>query len=409
MADAPQASAHNIFVGRQPIYDRDLNVHAYELLYRSSGANSAHVVDGDQATSQVILNTFVEIGLDTITGGHPAFINLTRSFMTGDHPLPFTPQQVVLECLEDIKPDSEAAAAIRRLADQGYTIALDDFVYRPEYDPMLEIAHVVKLEVMGLDHEQLEEILKPLRRFKLKLLAEKVETHEEFALCKELGFDYFQGYFFCKPLIIAGQRVPANRMAALQLMSRLQDPAVEFNELETLISRDVSLSYRLLRYINSALFSLPREVDSIRQAVVYMGQTAIRSWISLLIIAGIDDKPHELITTAMIRARMCERLAQRSHQPHTECYFTVGLFSALDALMNMPMPQLLDNLPLSAEVAAALLRHEGALGQALACVLAYEAGQWEQVNFMGLENEQYIETYIEAVNWAEQTSHELAD
>jgi EAL and modified HD-GYP domain-containing signal transduction protein len=364
-------------------------------------------MNGNQATSQVILNTFMEIGLDTIVGEKRAFINLTRDFFLQEYSAVFPAKRVVLEVLEDIPVDAALLAAVRRLSGQGYTIALDDFVYHERLRPLVELADIVKVDVLAMDRKTLCEHSVLLRQHNVRLLAEKVETREVFKFCKALGFDYFQGYFFCKPEVIKGQRVPANRLATLQLLARLRDPDVEFRELETLMSRDVALSYKLLRLVNSAFYSLPRKVDSLRQALSLLGTKFLTTWVSLLILAGFDDKPLELMVTAMVRAKMCELLAQALGRSDTDTFFTVGLFSALDALMDSSMEEILKSLPLSDDLAAALLRHEGRLGSALACVLAYERGNWPAVVCPGLDNAAITGAYLHAITWAAKTSATL--
>lgn len=398
----------DVFVGRQPIYTRQLDVFAYELLFRSGESNWADILDGDRATSQVILNTFMEIGLDTIVGQKPAFINLTRDFILQDYSQIFPAGRVVMEVLEDVLVDAELVEAVRRLSAQGYTIALDDFIYHERLQPLVEIADIIKVDVLALDHTALQEHVAILRQYQVKLLAEKVETQDEFKYCRDLGFDYFQGYFFCRPEVIKGQRMPANRLVTLQLLAKLQDPAADFRDLEELISRDVSLSYKLLRIINSAFYSLPRKVDSLGRALFMLGTRSITTWVSLIILAGIDDKPHELMVTAMMRAKMCELLAQALGQAGKDTFFTVGLFSALDALLDSPMEEILQSLPLSDHITAALLSYEGLLGAALRCVLAYERGDWHEVHCPSLDRAVITDAYLQAIAWATETSSRLA-
>jgi EAL and modified HD-GYP domain-containing signal transduction protein len=239
------------------------------------------------------------------------------------------------------------------------------------------------------------------------LLAEKVETLDDFTYCKALGFDYFQGYFFCKPEIIKGHRAPANRLTTLQLLAKLRDPTVDFRELEELISRDVALSYKLLRLVNSTLYALPRKVDSLQQALHLLGTEFITTWVSLIILSGIDDKPHELMMTAMVRAKMCELLAQSLGHTDTAAFFTAGLFSALEALMDGTGEEVLRSLPLSDDLMAALLRYEGVLGAVLHCVLAYERGDWHVVSCPGLDKTTIAYAYLQAFNWAFKMSARL--
>lgn len=397
----------DIYIGRQPIFDRDLNVFAYELLFRSGTQNHAGEFDGDQATSRVIVNAFIEIGLDQLVGTHRAFINLTRGFVTSSAPLPFPKDRVVLEVLEDIRPDAEVIAGVRNLAAQGYSVALDDFVFNENLRPLIEHAEIVKLDLMSMSREQLDEHVRLLRDYNVKLLAEKIETQEEFEHCKELGFDYFQGYFLSIPNIVQGTQLPPNRLAVLQLLSKLQNPDSKTGEIEKLVSQDVALSYKLLRYINSAFFALPKKIDSIRQAVVYLGTSAIKTWITLLVVAGLGNKPAELVTQAMQRAKMCELLAQTAKRPHGEAYFTVGLFSLLEALMDAPLEKILEALPFSDDIRDALLKQEGAYGEALACVIAYEKGDFLRARFDRLAPSQMTDAYLASARWADQSASAL--
>lgn len=398
----------DIFVGRQPIYDEKLDVYAYELLFRAgAGQNSADFYDGDTATSQVVVNTFVDIGLEQIVGNRPAFFNMTRNYLLDDNPLPFSGEQLVLEVLEDVEVDEDLVCAVRRLSKKGYTIALDDFIFHDSLRSLVEVADIVKIDIMALSKDELVEHVTRLRRYAVKLLAEKVETQEEYELCKSLGFDYYQGYFFCKPKIVKGQRIPSNKLAVLRVLAKLNESEVGGDELEKEITQDVSLSYRLLKTVNSAFYALPRKVDSIRQAVVYIGHQATKNLATLLSLAGIEDKPSELMTTAMIRAKFCEKLANAARMPNAEAYFTVGLFSALDALMDAPMEELLKELPLNEDIVTALLCREGQPGEALSCVLAYERGDWGNVFFGGLPAEDFTDNYLEAVAWADESTRSL--
>lgn len=402
----------DIYIGRQPIFDRDLEVYAYELLFRSGSLNQAADAnapfDGDRATSQVIVNAFIEIGLDQIVGNRRAFINLTRSFVTAATPLPFPQDRVVLEILEDIEPDAEVLAGLRTLAGQGYQMALDDFVFQEDRRALLEVAHIVKIDLMAVPRETLQAEVARLRRHDVRLIAEKVETHEDFEQCRELGFDYFQGYFLSRPNIVQGRQLPPNRLAVLQLLARLQDPQADAGDIERLVAQDVALSYKLLRYINSAFFALPKKIESIRQAVIYLGTRAIRTWVSLLVVAGLDDKPAALVAQAMQRARMCELLAQRARRPQPDAYFTVGLFSLLEALLDAPLESILDTLPFSDGIRDALLRQEGPYGEALACVIAYEHGHFLKARFDRLGATEMTDTYLAATHWADQSASAAA-
>ncbi len=392
------------FVGRQPIYDRDLQLFAYELLFRSGRDNRATVSNGDQATSQVMINAFLDFGLDLLVGNAYAFINLTRGFLVGDRPLPFPPERVVLEVLEDIEPDSRVVEAVRSLVAKGYTIALDDFVYRPEYRPLIELTHIIKIDLMALAPERWAEQVSLIRNDnpQVKLLAEKVETQEEFERCQALGFDYFQGYFLCRPTLVAGSGAqPSNRLVLVNLLAKLRDPQASFDDIESLIVRDPPLTYRLLRYINSAAVGLRQPVESVHRALMLIGVETIRSWATLILLARMEDKPLGLIETALVRAKMCEMVAIARKLPGKEQYFTVGLFSLLDALLDRPLPELLNSIPLAEEVRAALLEEQGPLGEVLGEVLDYEAGRWEALLASSLPPQILRVAFMEAVAWAQ--------
>ncbi len=384
-----------------------MGVFGYELLYRSSINNSAGAFNGDHATSLVVVNAFMEMGLDQVVGAHLAFINLTRSFLIGELPLPFPMDKVIIEALEDITIDAELIEGIRTLARQGFTIALDDCVYSDCLVKLLEYAQIVKLDIQALGVDKLREHVELFRRHPVKLVAEKIETQQEFDLCRELGFDYYQGYFLCLPRVLTSQRLPDNKLSILRLLSRLQDPNTQPSELEKIISQDLSLSYKLLRYINSAFFALPRKIESIQQALVYIGNRAIKTWVTLLVMRGIEDKPSALTNTALARAKMCEQLAIGADAGDPETYFTVGLFSVVDAMLDVSMERILNALPFADEVRNALLLQQGPLGAALSCAIAYERGDWNRVSFAGLAADIVSNAYLDSIAWADEISGSL--
>lgn len=397
------------YIGRQPIYDRQLKIVAYELLYRDGDNNRAQFVDGDAASSQVIVNACLGIGLERLIGeGRTAFINLTRAFLLQTYPMPLPKESVVLEVLEDIVLDEEMLIALRRLTQDGYSLALDDFVFTEQTRAAFEVVNIVKIDVLALGPDDTRKQVELLRQFNVKLLAEKVETHEILAQCQALGFDYFQGYFLSRPNLVQGRRPPAIRLAVLRTLALLQDPALDFKELEKAITQDVSLSYKLLRYINSAATGMPRKIDSIHQALVIAGTSCIRSWATLIALSSIDDKPHELMIIALIRAKMCELIAISTKEKAKENFFTVGLFSALDALMDQPLEEILGSMPLSDQANVALLRHEGAPGKALHATLIYEqGGDPDELRKTGLPLDTLSDAYLEALSWANQASKAL--
>ena len=397
----------DIFIARQPIYDRKLNVYAYELLYRAGNeSNHANVTDGDDATSQVLVNALIEIGLPELTGTALAFINLTQQHILNGLPSTLAQENVVLEVLEDVVPDEALISALQKLKNEGYTIALDDFVCDDSKLPMVDLADIIKIDIMEVQGAKLAEQVKMLQPMGLKLLAEKVETPEEFEYCKALGFDYFQGYFFCKPNIVKGERTLTSRMAIMQLLTKVQDPELDIGELQELISRDVSLSYRILRYINSAHFSLGKKIESMKHAINMLGLNTIKTWVTILAMSSVDDKPYELILTALIRARMCETLAAKT-SVSPEHAFTIGLFSALDAFLDKPLDEILATLPLADELHMALLKHTGELGKLLDITMNYERGHWQQIPEAQFDVKTLRTNYLNALHWAGELSDSL--
>ena len=394
---------HEIFIGRQPIFNRKLELIAYELLYRANSThNAAGVIDHDHATTQVVINAFLDFGLEQLVGEKQAFINLPRSFIVGDNPLPFTKEHVVLEILEGMDIDEPFLNAVRKLRAEGYKIALDDFIYHPDLQPLVRLSSIVKIDFVALTRDVIQEHVAALQEYKVGLLAEKIETHEDFEFAKELGFDYFQGYFLCKPKIVSGRSLSSNRLAILRLMCELLDPNKKIEELAELVSQDVALSFKLLRSLNSSLYALPKRIDSIQHAIVYLGMQQIKQWASLIAFANIAEKPSQLMVVALTRGKMCELIGKALGEKNNTSLFTVGMFSLLDALMDSKLENILVELPLANEVKAAILNQEGTMGHILHAVLAYERGSWEDMNFPPSEATNFTDAYLQAVAWTDQ-------
>ncbi len=409
-ATATIEKAHTAFVSRQPIYTKRLDVYGYELLFRDSVTDQANVTDGDSATAQVILN-FIEFGFDEIIGDRLAFVNLTRNFILDGHCQSLPKDRIVVEVLEDVTAEPGVVKELGNLKDQGYIIALDDFVYEDRLKPLVELANIIKVDLRATDPDSLGPLVDNFHKYDVRLLAEKVETQDEFELCTRLGFDYFQGYFFCKPKLIQGKQIPTNRLAATRLVAKLQSPDINARDLEETIRQDVTLSYKLLRFLNSAHCGLARHVDSIGHAAMLIGVSRLRNWASLLMLASMDDKPRELMVTGIVRAKMCEELAAANGFPLSEQFFTVGLFSVLDAMLDSPMEDVLDRIPLSDEIAHALITHEELLGRILNFTIAYERGDWERLSEFGkalkLDPPGIRNAYINAIRWTKEVTHEM--
>lgn len=384
----------DIYIGRQEIFDRNLGVFAYELLFRSCEENRSHVnqpLNGDIATSEVLLNTFMEIGLERIAGPHLIFVNVTRNLFLEAPELPFPKDRVVMEILEDVPVDQQLIDSVGRLSEKGYLLALDDYIFDPACDRLLEMVDFVKVEIPAVDPEKLRKELPRLRAKGVKLLAEKIETEAEYQQMQELGFDYFQGYYFSRPRVLQGRRLTENTMVVLRLLAELNNPEVTIEQVEYLITQDARLSYKILRYLNSAAAGMQRKVESIKQAVILMGLAKIRAWASLLAMSRLNHKPQAHFTTGLVRAHMCQQLVSRMTGCPPETGFTVGLLSTLDLLMDKPMAEILDELSLSDEVETALLEQQGPAGEALHCTLCYEEHDWKDIQPWNLQKDELIE------------------
>lgn len=402
-AQGPGAEGAGPLMARQPVFDRASRVVGYELLYRGMPPDPGRQEEwAERATSSVLVDLVSQGVLDTLLGQQRAFINLPRSFLFDFRGAGLDPERFVLEVLEDVEADPGVIDALRGLKESGYTVALDDFVLFGPHQDLLAVADLVKVDIQGYDRAGLSECVRELRRYPVHLLAEKVESPEEQARCRELGFHYFQGFFFARPQPVSRVRLSPDRVNALNLLGRLQDPELDLEGLTELISQDVYLSYRILRLINSAFFPLRTRIDSVQRALVYLGLDTVRTWATWLAMAGVRDKPQELAVTNLVRARMAESLGRALEGGGSERYFTAGLFSTLDALLDRPMAEALEQLPLSAELEGALLRHEGSVGQVLAAIKAYERGDWDGATRVGLAPEWLGQAYREAVAAAEE-------
>lgn len=392
-----------MFVARQPIYNTAMAVTAFELLYRHSpSAARAHITDPRQATLEVIASAALEIGLDRISGGQPIHINFPAELLADLPDLPLPPNLVVIEVLEDVRAEPDIVQGIRKLRARGHRIALDDYSPQVSDSRLLELADIVKVEITHPDSQQLGDLVKELRPRGVELIAENVETPEHFENGVRLGFVGFQGYFLQHPQTFRAKRVPSTKLSTLRLVATLQDENYSVDEVEQLLSQNVSMSYHVLRCINSSYYNLPRKISSIRQAVVILGVQQLRQLCSLLCLQGFDDRPPSLFINAMTRARMCEQLGKLAGASDTGAFFITGLFSLLNALTGMPIQQIVEELPLSAAIARALTANEGDLGKALQCTRAYERAAWDQVKYNDLPPALIRAAYMDAVFWAEQ-------
>jgi EAL and modified HD-GYP domain-containing signal transduction protein len=411
-ADAPGPVA----IARQAIHDRWTKVVGYALLRRMPGGEAAVTTDDEErAATRVIVETFTGIGVGAIAGEHPAHVRVPRRFLLELHALALPPERVVLEVADPGPEDTALRTVLERLATQGYRISLVCDPRRPAPLELARLVESVKLEVSGLDDAELADCVARFARVSPTLIATGVDTPALQQRCLAAGFDQLQGFFLSTPdEVVAGSAPPTERVGELRGLAGLYAQST-FEELEQTISRDVGLSYRLLTYLNSAYFNLPRRVASVRDALVLLGTQAVRRWATLIVLSDVRDTPHELTITALVRARLCELIAreragERLSDPpaEPEAFFTVGLFSVVDAIAGAPLSHLIDALPLSEEARAALVQLRGPMGDALAATIAYERGDLDTVA-RRLPGVPVGDLYLSAVGWADATCGVLRD
>ncbi|MCP3927349.1 MAG: HDOD domain-containing protein [Desulfobacterales bacterium] len=395
----------DIFVARQPIFDRDKKVAAYELLFRDSMENyMSQDVDGDKATSSVLSRSFMNFGLDSIASGKMVFINFTKNLLINQIPTIFPAKQTVVEILEDIEPTDDVINACLELKKANYIIALDDFIFDPNMQRFVDLADIIKVDFMDAPKETIEREVVKLPK-NIKLLAEKVETWEEYKFGLDLGFEYFQGYFFSKPEIIKGKDFSAMDISLVELIAEVNKEEPNYDKVIAAISKDVSISYKLLSLMNSALFKRVVEVKSIRETLNYLGQNEFKRFISVISMSNLSKASNfDISILSCIRARFCELLAEKCGM-NTQEAFAMGLFSMIDAVLGKSIEELMKMLPLSEDIKSALVDRKGELYKILFIVQEFEKGEfWKAekiVKHLKMNFDEIPEVYKEALAWAD--------
>jgi EAL and modified HD-GYP domain-containing signal transduction protein len=397
-----------VFIGRQPILDRQQKIVGYELLFRDSAeARVANIVSDLHAGTNIIANTLSNIGTHWLVGDKLAFVNLSNPMLETDFIELLPPERVVLELLEDTQPTPELLARCRDLRGRGFQIALDDFEFRQEFVPLLEMAHFVKLDIRLIGLDGLLAQVEKIAPYPPKRLAEKVETHAEFERCKQLGFHFFQGYYFAHPETLTARVINPAYATVLELLNKVRANA-DVVELERLFKRDVALSFKLLRYINSVGFGLSCEIQSIRHAVSILGYQQLYRWLTLLLVTAREDStPPALMKTAIIRGRLTELLGQNYlEKQERDNLFIVGVFSLLDVMLEVPMEKVLEQLTLPESITDALLRRQGVyapfLQLAEACENADTAMQRQLADALAIAPEAVNSAHLAALKWVEE-------
>lgn len=399
------AADDDAFVARQPIFNRKRQVVGYELLARMSTDNVYAHTDGNHATADALSTSLNLLGLDVLTGGARVYVNFTRELLLDDFAALLSPQAMVIELLEDIEPDEAVLDACRRLKREGYTLVLDDFVQHAANHALVAMADMIKVDFMATpagERARLAELHVGCR----SLLAEKVETPADFEEGCRLGYEYFQGYFFCKPQVFKARRIDETQTSRLRLLHAASQPNVDFDQLEMIIKQDASLSVKLLRYLNTSVRATRTEITSIKQALTLLGQRPLRRWAAMAALASIgQDKPMELLRTCVVRARFCELLAEHAlERRHSFTMYLVGLLSAIDAVLDRPLCEILEQLAVPDPVRQTLLEPAGRLSDLYHVALAYERGEWPRVEAtcsdLALAHDLVVRSYRDALTWS---------
>jgi len=394
----------DIFVARQPIFTIQKKLFGYELLFRLGLENAFPDIDGDIATSNVLSNTFFSFELKEILGGKPGLINFTRELILQKTPLLFPQQHIVIEVLENIEPDADIIAALEEFKEKGFNIALDDFIYHEKFEPMMALCKIIKFDLIATPLETLADIVKDIQKnYTITLLAEKVETYEEFELAKKMGFRLFQGYFFSKPEILSKKEISSSHITKLKLINEVGRKDLDFHTIEGLIKKDVSVSFKLLKFINSAYFGRPTPIHTIKDAITYLGVDELKKFINIVTVSDMGStKPNELIRSSVIRARMCE-LCGTILKTHfsTDELFTLGLFSFMDAMLDRSMEDILKNISFSEKIKNALLQKDKDFQKILAVVISFEQGDWNNKFYKIMSGtaieKKLLEFYLDAI------------
>jgi c-di-GMP-related signal transduction protein len=402
---APQPGTQ--FVARQPILTADEKVFGYELLFRDGVEDFFRNPDTD-AASRSTLNTSILLGLDLLCDGRRAFVNCTRDMLLKDYITLLPSGQTVAEVLESVPADDLVVAACRRLKEAGYMIALDDFAVNDPREALSDLADIIKVDLRTTSAADAAVMVKKYGPWRCRMLAEKVETREEFVAAKEAGFLYFQGYFFRRPEILTAHEIPANRLNYLRMLTAVSQPELDVREIENLVKSEASLCYRLLRYLNSAAFGFANEIHSVRHALSILGEREVRRWIRLVATLGAGQgKTSDLVLAALVRARFCELLSPKIQQGDSDL-FLMGMLSLMDTILEIPMRQVLDNVPIDQECKAVLLGGGSRLRSFYQLMMAQESGDWKAVGELTtqlhLSESDVSESYWQAMKWARQVS-----
>jgi EAL and modified HD-GYP domain-containing signal transduction protein len=368
-------------VARQPILDRRQNIYGYELLFRSGLDNAFHAANQDQASFEMLHTSLLGFGLDMLLGDKLGFVNASREVLLQEFYLVLPRDRTIIELVENVEPTPDVVEACRGLKHAGYRLALDDFVRRPAMAPLAELADVIKVDFLHTGEAERRAIIREFGPRRVQLVAEKVETREQFAAAMAEGFTHFQGYFFCEPEILSASDVPAFKRNCVRFMAELHRPELDFDKLEVIIKQEVALAVKLLRYLNSAGFGWRHEITSIKHALRVLGERAARKWCSLMALTVLgEDKPAQMVVTSLVRAQFAEQVGREAGLGSRDVdLFLIGMLSTLDGLLGRPMDEALSHIPVSSEIRDTLLGRRTSLSAVWALVLCYERADWDRL------------------------------
>jgi len=399
------------YAARQPILDANKNLYAYELLFRDSIDNVFPEIDGDEATSRMIEASKFNMGISEFTSSKPAFINFTLETLSQGYPEMLTNEEVVVEILETIKPGKKLLSLCKDLHSKGYTIALDDYEHQSVWAHFYPFIKIIKIDIQQSSLDEIKQVITAIKDHPhIELLAEKVETYQEYEQSLQLGFKYFQGFFFAKPEMVKTKNLSPSQLAMAELLYETSKPELDLNSITGVFERDVSLSYKLLRYANSAIFRRRSEISTIKQALVILGSSELKRFLGLMFaVTANPDKPTELIKLAMTRAKFCELIAKDMNATIDDSIaFLTGLLSMIDAILDEKLEIVLGKLPLAAEIKEPLLTRKGTMAAVIKLLEFIEHAQWDKTNLvmekLKLDKDQAVKHYNEALAWADEQS-----
>lgn len=399
----------NLLVARRSIYDAKVKVVGYHLLFENvESVNEESNRIPEALSVSYLKQAFHDDDMHSLIGSGLVMVNFSEAMLEEDIEEELQKDRILIGLNKKyILFNDKVLAAAKRLHENNFKIAVSGFTDKSEIEAYIPYAHTIMIDTKHFDNEGVTSIVNMLSGSKVKAFAENIETHESFEMCKDLGCHLFEGYFLALPNLENKQKVTSNRLTTMRLLVALDDPDITLDKVEELLSQDARLSYRLLRAVNSAAYGLPRVVNSLREAVVFLGLKQVRSWASVIVLTSLDDKPTDLMLTTMIRARMCELIAEVVGIEDTKPYFTAGLFSTLDAMLDRSKEEIFGELTLSDELRDALCNQEGMIGSMLCNVIAYGRGEWDELNDSGIEMETWRNAYVESVHWASTSFKEM--